>query len=188
MLSIVAIGLRVAMLVCSAVVLGLSAALNKEQVKGPVPPETGFSSFAGGFTLIACLVGVAGLWVTAIPGLITMVLDGISAVIYLVAGIVLTSALKSISSCTATSQDATTQRVNNRVTNFGCDVKNLESNRSCQDLYPEGGVDVTISRCQRAVTDYSFEYIGFMLCVGMVFLGYVLARRGGSRPTVAAQV
>ncbi|KAK8083802.1 hypothetical protein PG996_002583, partial [Apiospora saccharicola] len=189
MLSIVAIGLRVAMLVCSVVVLGLSAALGKEQVNGPVPPETGFSSFAGGFALIACLVGVAGLWVTAIPGLITMVLDGISAVIYLVAGIVLTSALKSISSCTSDDGDAPDQRSENRVTNFGCTVNDLMGSQKCIEWASQfqGKPNPTVSRCQRAVTDYSFEYIGFMLCVGMVFLGYVLARRGGSRPTVAAQ-
>lgn len=77
--------------------LGLSAALGNEQVQGPVPPETGFSSFAGGFALIACLAGVAGLWVTAIPDLVTMALDGISAVIYLVAGIVSFSSRESTS-------------------------------------------------------------------------------------------
>ncbi|KAK7923437.1 hypothetical protein PG985_007508 [Apiospora marii] len=78
----------VTQLVCSAVVLGLSATLGNEQVQGSEPPETGFSSFAGGFALNACLVGVAGLWVTAIPDLVTMALDGVSAVIYLVAAIV----------------------------------------------------------------------------------------------------
>ncbi|KAK8035832.1 hypothetical protein PG991_001905 [Apiospora marii] len=187
MLSVVALGLRAAMaslpfeprLIVWAILLILDSSLYAVQWCSAC-----FSSFAGGLALIACLIGVAGLWVTSIPDLVTMALDGVSAVIYLVAGIILTKALKSVSSCT--SEDATS-RADNRITNFGCQVNDLEHDARCQDLYRDSK-DPSMARCQRAVTDYSFEYIGFILCVAMVFLGYVLARRGGSTPTVAAQV
>ncbi|KAK8050710.1 hypothetical protein PG994_012440, partial [Apiospora phragmitis] len=175
--------------ICSAVVLGLSATLAKQQLVGPVPPEIGFSSFAGAFAMVACLVGVAGLWVNSIPGVVTMAMDGIAAVVYLVGGIILTSALKVVSSCSAISDEAQISIGSNKLLTVGCTTANYGSNPSCSELQVDDPKkDPSISRCQRAVTDYAFDYFGFTLYVAMVFLGYVLARRGGSRPTVAAQI
>ncbi|KAK7941315.1 uncharacterized protein PG986_013702 [Apiospora aurea] len=106
MLSVIALGLRVVMasshahdpqqdpktitanlLICGAVVFGLSVSLANQQRVGSAPPEIGFSSFAGAFAIVTCLVGAAGLWVDSLPGIVTMVMDGIAAVVYLVGGI-----------------------------------------------------------------------------------------------------
>ncbi|KAK8087888.1 hypothetical protein PG997_002849, partial [Apiospora hydei] len=178
-------------LICGAVVFGLSVSLANQQRVGSAPPEIGFSSFAGGFAIVTCLVGAAGLWVDSIPGIVTMVMDGIAAVVYLVGGIILTSALKSVSSCTGTSDDEIIARGYNKVLNFGCPTMDSTPTPACADLMvtdSDLSADPTIPRCQRAITDYSFDFVGLALCVVMVFLGYVLARRGGSRPTVAAQI
>ncbi|KAK8095717.1 hypothetical protein PG999_013739, partial [Apiospora kogelbergensis] len=179
-------------LICSAVVFGLSISLARDQHQGPVPPEIGFSSFGGGFALVTCLVGMAGLWIDAIPSKVTMALDGIAAVSYLTGGIILTAALKAVKSCTAIGPDPSNDRTANNVLNFGCGEANTgpDTYQKCNDLgVQDYKDDPTIPRCMRAVTDYSFDYFGFTLCAIMVFLGYVLARRGGNRsPTVAAQV
>ncbi|KAK8055606.1 marvel domain-containing protein [Apiospora rasikravindrae] len=117
-----------------------------------------------------------------------MVLDGIAAVVYLVAGIILTSTLKHVSSCTSGSDDATAAREDNKVTNFGCNENDWLTNDVCIQFVKDTKSDRMKPRCQRAVTDYSFDFVGFTLCLLMVFLGHVLARRGGSKPTVAAQI
>ncbi|KAK8874981.1 hypothetical protein PGQ11_005495 [Apiospora arundinis] len=176
-------------LISGAVVFGLSVDLAKGQNKGPVPPETGFSSFAGGFGLLTTLVGLAALWVDSIPGVATMIADGLAAVIYLVAGSILANAMKPVPSCTTMDDTAKFYRGSNKILNTGCgdsaDVWICDPNDTT--LQNEVGNSIT-PRCQRAVTDYSFEYLSFTLCTIMVILGYVLARRGGSRsPTVATR-
>ncbi|KAK6841252.1 hypothetical protein PG995_000353, partial [Apiospora arundinis] len=178
-------------LISGAVVFGLSVDLAKGQNKGPVPPETGFSTFAGGFGLLTTLVGLAALWVDAIPGVATMVADGLAAVIYLVAGSILASAMKPVPTCTPTNDSEGEAVEYNKIINTGCYSQGSgDQGPSWTCDFGGGAAEAVVKtfspRCQRAVADYSFDYIGFTLCALMVILGYVLARRGGSRsPTVA---
>ena len=62
--------------------------LAKQQVLGSVPSETGFGSFTGAFGIIVATLGIAAIFFEAIPGVVTLVADGLAAVCFLAAGIV----------------------------------------------------------------------------------------------------
>jgi hypothetical protein len=70
------------------VVLGLSITMAKWQVFGKPPPTTEYGAFSGGFAFLVGLVGVAAVFVEAIPGLIMAGLDALAAILTLAAGIV----------------------------------------------------------------------------------------------------
>lgn len=92
----------------AAVVLGLSAKLavdwheydkacgtlpHKEikecrQFEGRWPSSTDFSAFVGAWGLLDALVGLVAVFVTALPLIAILVLDGLAAVFYLAGGVV----------------------------------------------------------------------------------------------------
>ncbi|KAI0907357.1 hypothetical protein F4823DRAFT_564922 [Ustulina deusta] len=185
MLSIIGICLRAFLLLIAALVLGLSVTLAKHQAVGQVPPETGFSTFAGASGFVASVVGMAALWFDCIDGKIVMGLDALVSIFYLAGSISLTVAMRSVSSCSATDKVSEYNRVTNKILSGGCIT--IEGNLVCLHAATSGGKDLTPGRCSMAQADYVWEYVGFSLGVLMVFTGYLLSRRGrGGTPTANA--
>ncbi|KAI0452950.1 hypothetical protein F5B21DRAFT_505857 [Xylaria acuta] len=177
MLSIICIGLRAFLLLIAAVVLGLSVTLARHQAIGQVPPQTGFGTFAGAAGFFASVFGMAALWFDHIDGKILMGLDTVVSFLYLAGAVSLTVALQSVSSCTSMSDESQYNRYINKILNGGC--IHIEKGPLCPHAVSSDGKDLTPGRCQTVQADYVFEYVGFIFGFAMVFLGYVLNRRGG---------
>lgn len=79
---------RAFQLLFAAVVLGLSIRAAKWQATGSVPASTAFAAFAGGFAMLVTLVGIAAIWISAIPALIMSMVDALASVLLLAGGIV----------------------------------------------------------------------------------------------------
>ena len=79
---------RALQLISAIVVLALSIRAAKWQMFDSVPANTAFAAFAGGFALLISLVGIASIWISAIPALMMSMVDGLAAVILLAAGVV----------------------------------------------------------------------------------------------------
>ncbi len=99
-------------LIFCAVVLGLSITLIKGQVFGSAPSQTDFSAFAGGWGMLAALVGILATTVLGmLEGIPMLVLDTLATLFLLAAGIVSsTTHSLSLSSC-ATLDLGWTERV-----------------------------------------------------------------------------
>lgn len=80
--------LRICQLIFAVIVLGLSVKAAQWQWQGPVPATTAFSAFAGAFTLLVALVGIAAIWLSAIPSIAMSGIDGLAALLLLAGGIV----------------------------------------------------------------------------------------------------
>ncbi|KAI0965429.1 hypothetical protein F4678DRAFT_485350 [Xylaria arbuscula] len=182
LLSVIYLGLRASLILVAAVVLGLSVSLAKHQVIGQVPAETGFSTFVGASGFFVSAVGMAVLWFDRINESIMIVLDATMSSFYLAAAICLTLAMKNVSSCTSGDMPIQYNRVTNKILSGGCIAVN--KGLECMHAVTADGKDLTPSRCEMARTNYVFEYVGFVASVAMVFVGYLLARRGrGGTPT-----
>lgn len=80
--------LRIAQLIFSAIVLGLSIAAVRWQFYNNVPATNGFASFAGAFGAVAGLVGLAAIWISPLGGMIMSSIDALATVFFLAGGIV----------------------------------------------------------------------------------------------------
>jgi hypothetical protein len=60
----------------------------KNQVLDSAPVTTRYSTFTGGFGMIVCFVGALGLFLSFIPPLVPVVLDGLAGLLFLAGGIV----------------------------------------------------------------------------------------------------
>lgn len=70
------------------VVLGLSVTMAKWQFFGDSPATTDYGAFSGGFAFLVGLVGLAAVFIEAIPAVIVAGADALAAVLTLAAGIV----------------------------------------------------------------------------------------------------
>ncbi|RYP75480.1 hypothetical protein DL771_002365 [Monosporascus sp. 5C6A] len=172
---------RALLLISGAVVLGLSTGLAKHQVVESVPPVTSFSSFVGAFGLIVAVLGLLSLRFEKIPTKVVIAADALSAVFYIAAGIALSVALKSVSSCSAGDPLSVTQRFENRVLNGGCEE--IDGRLRCYSGNGDSGEDYTPGRCKRARADSVFEYFGFILAITVIVITYLVHRRGGTTST-----
>lgn len=71
-----------------AVVLGLSIALVQEQYRGSAPALTTFCVACGVFGAISFFTGIVAVFVSALQGLVMLVLDGITTLFFLAGSIV----------------------------------------------------------------------------------------------------
>ena len=167
------------MLIAAAVVLGLSVTLAKHQVVEGPPAETSFASFTGGFGVFAAAVGIAAIFLEAIPSLVPLALDGLSALFFLAGGIALTMAMKGIS-CTSTGGEEDSIRYLNKILNGGCYTTTrcaiTEGMRNSEDVANE-----LKSRCVRAQADYSFQYIAFIAALACLVVTFLSVRRSGTK-------
>lgn len=89
---------RIFQMIFAIIVLALSVRAAKWQLVGAVPTTTAYSAFAGAFAILVTLVGLAALWLSAIPKIIVSGLDGLASILLLAGGIV--SLLRIVEVCT----------------------------------------------------------------------------------------
>lgn len=82
------LGTRACQILFTTIVLGISISAARWQVYGSVPATTSYDAFAGALGLLNALIGLAGIWVSAIPELIMSAVDTITSVLLLAGGIV----------------------------------------------------------------------------------------------------
>jgi hypothetical protein len=91
--------------------------------------------------------------------------------------------MKGVTSCTATDDETAAHRYLNKIINGGCKTEK-NTIPYCPKAMTSDGKDNTISPCQMAHADFVFMYNGFLFALAMIFMVYLLARRGrGGTPT-----
>ncbi|KAI1306404.1 marvel domain-containing protein [Xylaria venustula] len=187
MLNIAAITLRAFLVIFSAIVLGLSVTLAKQQVLGSPPAETSFFSFAGAFGLVASAIAILGLIIDKIPRVGVIAFDVLSSIFYLAGAIALTIALKPVPSCTSSSDLARGLRYENKLLNGGC--KKQKNDLICPNAGTVKTPDAyTSGRCQEVQADYVFGYLAFVFGAASVVVMLLTHRRGGTGTTTATYV
>ncbi|KAI0205579.1 hypothetical protein F4808DRAFT_238337 [Astrocystis sublimbata] len=168
-LSHLGIMVRGCLLITGAIVLGISITLAKHQAVGRVPPETGFSAFAGAIGIVASIVGMVALWCERLEGGILRFVDTFVALSYLAGAISLNVALRGIRHCNATDMESKDARYTNSILNGGC--VDVDKGTLCYAVSADGKRDLTPDRCVSATADYIFQYAGFVIAIVMVLLG-----------------
>jgi predicted RND superfamily exporter protein len=173
-----------------AVVLGLSVTLLKGQVYGETPTTTRYSVFTGAFAMIVAFVGLICLFVSAVPSIVPMALDALIGVLLLAGGIAWAVGLKGISCDEAHGA----KMYLNGLLNEGC----LPSEKKGQapacgvigNDNGEGAFGRLNTRCKYAMSDEIMQFILFLICGILLFLGFLIMRKGkgGGRGTQARYI
>lgn len=164
------------------VVVGLAGTLISKQVYDSPPTTTKYSSFTGGFGIIVGAVGLAGLFVDAIPEIATMALDGLASIFFLAGGIAWAVGLKGFS-CDSNSRDDVAKMLDNGLLNQGkLDTgaggvtwgvfRNTDTSTEAFKLLE--------ANCKKCFADEIFQFLAFALGLGLIGVGYVRMRKGGS--------
>ncbi|KAI9702153.1 MAG: hypothetical protein M1820_006235 [Bogoriella megaspora] len=157
----------------AVVVLGLSVTMVKWQGVGDPPATSEYGAFSGGFALLVGLIGIATIFIEAIPGLISVAADALAAIFTLAAGIAYTVSLKGVD---CSKQFSASDKA---LLNGGCiDTKDL--GRICD--YDDAN-DIE-GRCKKAEADYVFMFLTFALSAALVALGLLTKGRRGDRGIV----
>lgn len=88
--NILTLALRVAQLLFSATVLGLSISLIQGNILGNPPLSLTFSAFVGGVSMVGALSGLAAVWVHMLQGRIGLAIDAVIAAFNIAGGVVST--------------------------------------------------------------------------------------------------
>jgi hypothetical protein len=126
-----------------------------------VPATTEYSAFTGGFAMIVAAIGFVSLFVEFLQGIIMLVLDGLSALLFLAGGIAVAVGLRH------TSCNNGQQMFDNDLINGGCTVQNKE--KLC--WYGSRPIDRSGSlkgRCQMQEADSAFMFLGLIIAAGLV--------------------
>jgi hypothetical protein len=91
--NILTLAFRVAQLLFSATVLGLSISLVQGNILGSPPSALTFSAFVGGVSIVGALSGLATLWVQRLQGRIGLIVDAAIAAFNIAGGVVSTLTL-----------------------------------------------------------------------------------------------
>ncbi|KAH9439326.1 hypothetical protein MCOR02_002888 [Pyricularia oryzae] len=179
--SIIGLGLKGFLLIASAVVLGLSVTLANHQKYGSPPAETSFASFTGGFGIVVAAIGVASMFIDAIPTLVPLVVEGLAALFFLAGGIALAIAMKGVSCDGDLGSEAYGVRFFNKILNGGCPTVNRCYVSDKIIFSPEEGNDSLKARCVRTQADFAFQFIAMFAALGALAMTFFTARRSGTR-------
>lgn len=165
----------------AAVVVGLSATLLKGQVFGNTPTTTRYSVFTGAMGMIIAAVGLACLFVQAVPQIIPMALDAIGGLLLVAGGIAWAVGLKGINKC----DDTHNQKMyDNGLLNEGCIPSDDDNGPYC-GVYvgtdPKNRIGVLNNlhtRCKYAISDEIMQFVLFAVCVLLVVVGFLIMRKG----------
>ncbi|KAJ5301496.1 hypothetical protein N7508_006359 [Penicillium antarcticum] len=164
-MQLVALICRFFQLIFTIVVLGLSITLAKGQQIGSVPAETSYGAFSGGIGILAALIGVAALFIESLDGIITWILDGVSALALLAAGVIFAVRLH------GTNCSDFSTLFGQKLLSGGC-VKANDKTTYC--YWDE---DHFKSRCTSATADTAFMFLGFLMCVDVLVVSYIFRNR-----------
>jgi len=168
-------GLRFFQILFSVVVLGLSITLAKGQNLGSVPATTGYAAFAGGFGILAGLIGIAALFVDMLNGIISWAVDALAALILLAGGISFSIGLK------GTNCSRYETFYSNRLLTCGSTGKAGTDNfYAFCDAKDKKELQIAITgRCKEATADDAFLYMGFVVTLAVLVASFMFGRRKG---------
>ncbi|KAJ5985751.1 hypothetical protein N7499_007957 [Penicillium canescens] len=153
-------------LIFTIVVLGLSITLAKGQQLGSVPSETSYGAFSGGIGVLAALIGTVAIFIDSLDGVVTWVLDGVSALALLAAGIIFAVRLH------GTSCSDPDTLFGNVLLSGGCITTNDGIYTGC--YWDEKHLK---SRCTSATADTAFMFLGFIMCIGVLIASFIFRNR-----------
>lgn len=149
------------------VVLILSIILSRHQYYGKVPSQTSYAAFAGALGVIAAIVGTASLFIDRLKGIISWVLDGVTAIALLAAGIAYAVALSG-TDCNDTKVGGSTW--DNPLISGGCYYDD-DGTKWCHER------GVVKKRCTRATADAAFMFLACVACFGALASSYFTRHR-----------
>ncbi|KAB5540524.1 marvel domain-containing protein [Coniochaeta sp. 2T2.1] len=179
MLAPVAIGFRALQLLMAAAVVGLSVTLLKGQATGNTPTTTRYSVFTGAFGMIVAFLGLICLFISAIPAIVPMALDALAGLLLLAGGIAWAVGLKGIQ-C---KEEHYQKMYANPLLNEGCiDGGSIPYCGVAGDdpkKATDAGTFRTLNvRCKYAMSDEIMQFILFLVSGILLFLGFLLMRKG----------
>lgn len=161
-----------------AAVVGLSSVLLKGQVYGDTPVTTRYSVFTGAFAMIIAAIGLASLFVHAIPAIIPMAIDGLGAVLLAAGGIAWAVGLKGFQ-CRLEDAD---KMYGNGLLNEGC--VSADNGQYCGVFGGQSDPQVMFNNlnanCKKAFADEIIQFILFAVSAILLLLGFLIMRQGGS--------
>ncbi|KAK6440154.1 hypothetical protein LTR95_003628 [Oleoguttula sp. CCFEE 5521] len=172
----------------AAVVLGLSIVAIRWQVYGKAPAQSGFASFAGALGCLAAAIGIAGIWITALSTLILAIIDGVTGVCLLIAGITYVVALRGLD-CGEAAHILDDKQwkwlpaaINHPLLTGGSGPKSDDGYAMGLSSYGEDKINgVFTDRCHKAKANMVFMFLAFASCVAAAVLIWVHRRRNGGR-------
>lgn len=144
--------------------------------------------------MIAGSLGLIAVFIDRIPSLVPIVADGLGALFFLAGGIAWAVAMKG-QTCTEASLK---QLYGNALLNQGCPPNQKVSSNEGPYCYVAGdqkadGWPLTDlwpnplkGLCQKAFANETFQFVGFASFVVLIGLGFLQAKRKGSKPTFVA--
>lgn len=185
MIKPISLGLRGLFFFMSVTILGLAASMIANQVYDTPPVTTRYSTFTGGFGMIVGGVGVLCTFVSFVPELVPIVLDGLAALFFLGGGIAWAYGLKDSGNCSKP------EMIYNPLLNQGSITV---GDNTAYGVVGNGDVDAeTIlnrlkGNCQRAQADEILQFLCFGLGAALLGLGFLQKRRGGGGGRAGAYV
>lgn len=146
------------------------------------------------FSIIAGSLGLIAVFIDRIPSLVPMIADGFGALFFLAGGIAWAVAMKG-QTCT----EASLRKLyDNAILNQGCPPNQKVSSNEGPYCYVAGdqkadGWPLTDlwpnplkGLCQKAFANETFQFVGFASFVILIGLGFLQAKRKGSKPSFVA--
>jgi len=166
---------RACQLVFGVIVLGLSVKAIRWQKYGSAPATTSYSAFAGGFSVLVALAGIAAGFIDAIPDLLMAVVDALASFLLLAGGIAFAIALKGVDCSTHTdtspSKDIGELIVSGCGKEYGTDI--------CGIQLENNPYSAVTARCKTVEADAAFLFLGFLASLAAAALCYLASTRGG---------
>jgi len=169
--------LRSVQAVFAAVVLGLAAAIVKDQIVGS-NPTVSYAAFTGGFGMIAAFVGFAALFIEPLSGLVMSAVDALASLLFLAGGIAIAVKLRGIN-CSSKSQLNWANMSYNDMLNGGC--LKVQGEKRCAYADDRGKL---MSRCKEVQADSIFQFFSFLICISCAVLALLAMKRGTAKKGV----
>ncbi|KAH9834684.1 marvel domain-containing protein [Teratosphaeria destructans] len=153
-------------LLFGACVLGLSIAAVKWQVFGSPPATSEYNAFAGACGLLVSLIGIAAVFIDAIPALIMAGIDALASIFFLAGGIAVAVGLSGVH-CGMSDTELSSESKN-----F------LINGGKYHGGYGIGSKSELVGRCRKMEADAAFLFLGFIASAAAAALCYVGSRKG----------
>jgi len=159
--------LRSVQMIFGIIVLALSVQLARGQVIGNAPSTTIYDAFAGGINMIAVIVCMTALSLSALSGTVSYAADGIAALAALAGGIATAVKLKGVSCGNIY------EMFFNNLINGGLYKADGEQNSAITESQ-------MTTRCNMNKADSAFLFLAFVMSTGLLVLSFTNQKRVGS--------
>jgi len=165
MSTVLIAALRAIQMIFGIICLALSVQLARGQLIGNAPSTTIFDAFAGGFTLVAAIVCLAGLAWSALAGKVSFAVDTVAALAALAGGIATVVELRGVTCGTDY------EMYYNSLINGG--LENIKGE-------PVSGLTIPqmTTRCNMNKADSAFLFLAFVISSVLLVLSFTNQKLG----------